>query len=323
MTVPPLEVQRFLKRDPWLAARRSCIGSSDALTIANERHKRSHHTLYSLWADKSGLVPLGESIDNRFTEWGNRLEPAVVEYVRDETGIDFIRRPYVILRRADKPHLGASPDAVAGPLKAPIEGLEVKCRDKKFADEWGATPPLDVQVQAQHQMAVTGLPRWHVAALLGGNDPRLYEVARDAKFCASLERAEDRFWQRVLDGKAPPMLGRAPEGSVLGALFPAETEGQTIMLPADAVEWHHTREAAIELLAACEEIVEEMRLRLIEAMGTAERGNLPDGSGTYYTLNTEKRKAYVRDIPAWSGRVLRSHDGKPTKPKKTKKGTVV
>lgn len=294
-------------RAAWLARRRTGIASTDALVLACEREARD--TRYALWARKSGLLLDDDSPGNRFTEWGNRAEPIVLKWWADETGIRASRRPFRILRRRDAPHLISSPDALAWEER---EGVEAKTCDSRFAEEWEDGVPLRHVVQCQHQLLVTGWARWHVAVLIGGNDARRFVIERDEAFISALRAEADAFWRRVLDDDPPPMTGRPPEGDVLRAMFPAEQPGARVVLPPEAIELHEQRVRAERMIKLAESLRDEATIRLEAMLGPAEVGTLPDGSGRAYTLRTERRKAYIAQHPARSGRVLR-FQAKPTK----------
>ena len=289
-------VEQYGSREEWLRRRMGGIGSSDAVALACP--DIAYETPYSLWAKKSGLVADSEVTGSRI-DWGNRLEPEVARWWSDETGREVERRPFRILRRVDAPHLIASPDAL---VVGEPEGLEIKTAGSDQSEKWDDGVPLRYMVQVQHQMMVTGWQRWHLAVLIGGNDPRRFEIQRDDVFIAELERACGAFWRRVLTGDPPPLEGRdPPEGDIIAALWPAERPGSVVTLPESAVEWHLQRERASAMRKQAQALYDEATLRLTQIMGDAEASVLPDGTG--YRLRTESKAAHM--VKAWSGRVLR------------------
>lgn len=296
-------------RASWLARRKTGLGSTDAVTLMDER--LGHDTAYSLWARKSGLTLEDDNLsgDTR-VRFGNLLEPAVLKWWCEESGRQAERRPFRIFRRKDKPHLISSPDAV---VWFDREGVECKTTDWKFRDDWDRGVPLKHAVQAQHQMLVTGWARWHVAVLIGGNDPRAFVVDRDEEFIALLEQRADTLWRRVLDGDPPALSGRDPEGGALRALFPAEKPGSRVKLGATGMTLHEMMQRGLKYAAIGDAMKTQADIRLREMMGDAEIGELPDGSE--YHLKTESKKAHTKVVPEWSGRVLRHKD-----PKKKRRG---
>lgn len=112
----------------------------------------------------------------------------------------------------------ASPDGVVVSMVEPehwLRGLEIKTANWRSCDKWGPTGgdgddvPLEYHVQVVWSMAVTGLLRWDVAALIGLDDYREYVVERDAAVEERMVSLASDWWQRhIVRGKEP-----APDGS--------------------------------------------------------------------------------------------------------------
>lgn len=84
-------------------------------------------------------------------------------------------------------------------------GLECKLVGHFMSDEWGHDePPERVWVQCQWGMAITGLVRWDIAALIGGSSFRTYRVARDDAFIDDALAIAGDWWERHVIADWPP-----------------------------------------------------------------------------------------------------------------------
>jgi predicted phage-related endonuclease len=91
-------------------------------------------------------------------------------------------------------------------------GLECKNRDSRVAYLWGDSGtdeiPDDVAAQCHWSMAVTGLKRWDCAALIGGNDFRVYTIHWNEDIASDFIAIAHEFWHKnVLGGVEPPITG--------------------------------------------------------------------------------------------------------------------
>ncbi len=208
------------------------IGASDAAAAAGLNKYKSQVTL---WQELTGrLIPGGD--DNRFTKWGRELEPVIRQVYAKERGVHVVaarvpRSPGASVHRDGWKR--ASPDGLVFPAGGPrrrvgvrlvdkldarlVEraegGLEVKTGDRWTADQWGAPGTDDIPTvymcQVTWSMHVTRLPRWDVAALIGGNDDAIYPVMHDPEFEGVLVQEVEKFYRdHVLADREP-----LPDGS--------------------------------------------------------------------------------------------------------------
>jgi predicted phage-related endonuclease len=63
--------------------------------------------------------------------------------------------------------------------------------------------PAEYLLQAQHGMAITGLPATDIAVLIAGSDFRIYVVEADPQLQSMLLRQEAEFWDMV-EQNTPP-----------------------------------------------------------------------------------------------------------------------
>lgn len=132
------------------------------------------------------------------------------------------------MRNPEHPWMLATPDRLVHPadFTPPIRGLEIKTAGVRQSDHWGTGPddvPEKYLAQCAWSMAVTGLPEWDLAVLIGGNDDRFYRLHRDLELEAGLIEVGRRFWfENVLAEVAPPVDGSVPYSKFLAARFPRD-----------------------------------------------------------------------------------------------------
>lgn len=257
-----------------LRERRSGIGGSDIAAVLGVDPYR---TRWSIFADKLGLLPPHES---RFTHWGKRLEGSIADEYAERNGVRLITCG-TLRHRARSWHI-ATPDRLI-PADAQAQhlfhnphvtlpdgiahGLEIKSKgffqSKNWGDDGGDedSVPEEVQAQCHWSMALTELPRWDAAALLGGNDYRQFTIRRDVDFEAAMLEVAEQFWRDNVLKKEPPDLdGSGPAWAFLQARLPAMK--RDIEATPEAEELVRALRAAKELLAAAEAGKDENTQRL-------------------------------------------------------------
>jgi putative phage-type endonuclease len=179
--------------------RRTGLGGSDALAYCG---KDPRCTPLDLYREKLGEAPPRE--DTERTAWGRRLEPVVLDWLADELGRRIDTSPDYTFRSSVHPMLIGHLDGVTA---EPREGVEIKTADKFMAAEFGEAGtdlvPVRYVLQCMHYMLVTGLRRFHLAALIGGNEGRHYVIDWDQELADMLIERAEMFWAHV-EGRIPP-----------------------------------------------------------------------------------------------------------------------
>ena len=192
----------------WLQWRRQGLGASDAAAVAG---LSPYATPYSVWADKTGLVPLGGP-ERPEMRWGRLLEPAIMEAFEEATRLTVIHSQ-VRIESGELEWLRATLDgevvnALEGGLRDPVKYIGVyESKTSNGRDgRWTEGPPEYVRIQVQHQMAVTEHERAFVAVLLHGSDFAWWEIARDQGAIDVLLQIEEDFWRKHVLTKTPPTV---------------------------------------------------------------------------------------------------------------------
>lgn len=174
------------------------IGASEISTVCGMNPFSSP---WDLWTRKIGEAPDVEQ--NEPMEWGNRLESAIRQKYCDETGFT-VEVPKESMFHPEHPFARATPDGIVfGPERIGL--VQIKNVSFWLGREWEVAPPAYVQLQTQWEMLVAGDSRNDVAALIAGNEFRLFTVHRDDATIAHLVTIALDFWHRV-EKRIPPEI---------------------------------------------------------------------------------------------------------------------
>lgn len=272
-------------RTVWLGQRRGGIGGSEVAALFGASPWASP---YSLYLEKIGEGAPDE--DTVYLEMGRELEPMTIRRYEAATG-RAVEPNKQSLEHAEHPLLRCTPDGFitlcdGRDERGIYEGKIVGIHNKTEWDD--GQIPIHVQIQAQHNMLVTGL-RWaSIAALVpGAKEPLIWrDVERDDKFCEKIVEVCQVFWHdHVLAREPPPTDAHSATTAALKRLHPHDA-GTMIQLD------HGFGAAANELdelKARRKELDAQIRghENAIKAvLGANTWGRLPSGSGYSYRAQT-------------------------------------
>ena len=275
--------------------RTQSIGASDAPAVVCGPQ-------FPIWAEKTGIAEPPDLDAVEAVQWGKILEATIAATYADRSGRTVEHNANAdVTRHPDWLWMTATLDALQTDPKRGIGALEVKNVGLYRAKDWEGDTPLKVQIQLQHQLAVTGMPWGTLCALIGGNRMIWYDMDRNQRFIDAMIEKERDFWALVKSNTPPPPDGSIATAETLKRLYPLGTEGEIIALPVDATSWDAKLEAAKQRIKFWETDKRKLENQFRAAMGTATLGVLPGGGG--YTLNTTNKKAF--SVKATSFRTLR------------------
>lgn len=219
-----------LSREDWLAVRRTGIGGSDAAAAVG---LNPYMSALELWLDKTGRgdgLPRPDPADTTApTYWGTLLEPIVAAAYTQQTG-NRVRKVNAVLRHPVIPFMLANLDREIVGVPG-VQILECKTAGEFGARLWREGVPEYVQLQVQHQLAVTGKRAADVAVLLCGQALEVHRLERDDALIARLIELEARFWRYVESDTPPPADGSESADRALRHLYPGH--GGTIDFTGD------------------------------------------------------------------------------------------
>ncbi len=270
-----------LPREQWLQVRQGGIGSSDAAAAVGLHPYRSR---LQLWMDKTGrghlLSPVDPQDDESPLYWGALLEPIVAAHYTRRTG-HRVRRINAVLQHPGHPWMLANIDREV--LGAPdVQLLECKTAGIQGAWLWRDGVPEYVQLQVQHQLAVTGKQAADVAVLLGGQELQIFRIERDEELIAQLVALEQEFWSYVERDQQPPADGSESADQALRALYPRDT-GSTLDLRQDLVMGAVFSDlvAVREVLASNLALEAQFKQAIQQRMGEASRALFDGGEVSF------------------------------------------
>lgn len=301
MSAGEIKLLDFGTREAWLAGRGSGVGASESAALFGVS---PWETPLSLWAKKTGRMPPDE-IDAEWLEWGTLLEPAIAARYESKTG----RRvwqggPFCVAQHPAISCMRATPDrwVIEASDRDPNGLLQIKNTNAFKGHDWDDGPPDFIQVQVQHEMAVTGRAWCSVAVLIGGCEFRYFDVERNDDFIAELEQQCVAFWARVERDEQPDVVPHRRTLEIVKRLHPRDS-GEVIALTGEADAWLQKLTAAKEAIKAADEDKDlaEAKLRLL--IGDATFGEFPDGRRL--SLKTTANAGYTKVVEPYTYRTLR------------------
>lgn len=209
-------------------ARTTYIGASDCAAVLG---RSRWDTPISVWAKKTGQIDGDDGKNVKAKSWGKRHEPTIIAWFEEETGKKVTHMQDQMFH-PEHSFLGATVD---GLILGEQAGFEAKTADAWKSKEWeGEEIPEEYILQCYHSMMVTGLRKWYIAVLIGGNNPHWKEVLWDDKIINTILEREVSFWYEFVVPNIMPTIVTKRDGDVLAELFPIADEGKVMQLTDDA-----------------------------------------------------------------------------------------
>ncbi|MGS1015206.1 YqaJ viral recombinase family nuclease [Rhodanobacter sp. UC4450_H17] len=285
----------------WLDVRRNGIGSSDAAAAVGLCPYKSQ---LELWMEKTGRTPPEEvrpgQDDPRY--WGTLLEPMVATAYQERTGRK-VRKLNAVLQHPTFPFMLANIDReIVG--VPDVQVLECKTAGEFGSRLWKDGVPEYVQLQVQHQLAVTGKAAADVAVLLCGQQLEIHRIERDEEVIARLVVLEARFWEHVEKDIQPPADGSASAATALRKLYRGNDTSLDFTGDEDLGRAFDALATLKGELEAMEDESESLKQVIQQAMGDASTARFAHGVVTFKrskdgtTLDTKRLIAECPDVAA-------------------------
>ena len=249
--------------------RRLTLGASEIPAVAG---LSPHRSPFDVYLEKRGMAE--PFAGNQFTEWGLRLERAICDKYA-EANSDLLVRTCQTMTSDAEPWMSATPDRLVRHPSGERWGLEAKNKSARQAVHWGESGtdqvPHEIAAQCYWGMMVTGLARWDVVALFGGNEWRCYSLRYDAEIAAALLDAGRTFWfEHVVPGVPPDIDGSAAAHRFLAERFRTHSDAllpHTPITESMVRKLRALREQRVELEAAESAIEARLKHTIGEAAG--------------------------------------------------------
>jgi len=224
------KIFKFQNEQEWLDARKLDVTSTDMAALLGLSKFKSR---FALWHEKKTGIIANEFVENDRTKWGKRLQNVIAHGICEDNG--WKGEDLGLFYISDSSlRIGCSldvlvdcPDRGKGLMEVKNVGLDA------FAASWtdeDAPAYYETQLQLELHMAnKAGIDlTWGViAALVGGNSPKLYFRDYDREIGAMMEEQAQRFWLSIEDGEEPKP-DYAIDGPLLQKLRGAVQEKNTI-----------------------------------------------------------------------------------------------
>lgn len=236
-------------REEWHAVRKSGIGGSDIVAICGLNQYTSP---LEIWLKKTGrpVPPRIDEVLDEAAEMGHELEPFVASRFTKKTGLPVFENPGT-LRLPEIPWALVNLDRTTE--EAGLPGVvELKTRSSYALNDWIDEPPVDVQIQTQWQMLLTGWSFGYTVASIGGQRVIVHRIERDEKLIDDLLAIAAEFWGWVTTGTQPPLDGSHATGQLLDRIHAHPTRKDVIADAAEVEKWLAIRRTAHEQMAAAD-----------------------------------------------------------------------
>ena len=267
----------------WLDIRAKGIGGSEVGTICGFSKWTSP---YTLWAQKTGQIESGIKASEPM-EWGNRLEPVILDKFEDEHPELKLIRDVGSWHHAKRDWQIANPDAIYQTKDGKLGLIEVKTAS--YEDDWRDGVPKYYDTQVQWYLQTFGFDHAYVIVLFHGNKYQEYDLpASEFKQQAALDKVE-QFREYVLSGTEPDYDGSKSTYETMRRIH-SEIEDKEVELGDLGVHYFNSLSA----LEEAEAKATELKTRVMASMGKAKHGLVEGrklvarqarGEGTPYLVN--------------------------------------
>lgn len=293
-----MTVKEMEDHEKWLQVRNTGIGGSDAASIIGMNPWKGP---YELWLEKTGQKEPEDISTREAVHFGTELESLVAREFEARTGKRV--RKFGTVRDREEPFLLANVDRM---IVGDDAGLECKTCSAYKAREWDDDKvPDSYYVQCQHYMLVTGLPRWYIACLIGGQHYVWKAIERNEDDIAALLEAERGFWRHVKDCTPPAVDGSDSCSEALAERFRGGAQNIITLSEADQRAVRELRELE-ESKKQIEYRMEELKNQIKASMGDTEIavfGDEREGGrvtwkpvGARVTVDVKRLKAEKPDV---------------------------
>lgn len=271
---PNIEIQQ--NTPEWLEARRKGIGASEAAAILGVSPWK---TALEVYFDKLHMLPDEEKRPKPWLKWGLRLQTAIAEAYTEQTGRELVV-PSAIIHNAQAPWMLASLDFQVKGERRPVEAKRVSSYSpivKQFGPSGSQEIPECYSIQLNQQMACADADCADCAALINNDDFRVYTIGRNQKLIDRLIDEEREFMDRVAR-RDPPLPDFAhPTTAEILALIEPDEDSDLVLLDEEHAAMVDEFVAMGEQMKERDKRRDEVKARLIHALGNAAVGALPDG----------------------------------------------
>lgn len=244
----------------------SNVGGSEVSSIVGCNPWQS---ALSLWATKTGRVK-DVFVPNESMEWGTRLESVILQKFADVHPELTVYASPGTFRSIEREWQIANPDALAMDLETGQDYV-IEIKTARYEDDWVNGVPAYYMTQVQWYLQTFGIRKAYVAVLFSGSRYREFEIdADDFDQAVNLNMAL-RFRADVINGTQPDYDGSDSTYQTVRKLHPLIDDSDVEL--GDLGTYYVLAVAEAE---KANEHLNEMKSRVLDAMGLAKRGLVDD-----------------------------------------------
>lgn len=278
----------------WLDLRLNDITSTEIAALFG---CSPYLTEFELWHQKKSRTIVTSEPNERMT-WGLRLQDAIASGIAIDKGWRINRIDEYL--RDESRRMGASFD-----FAIESDGLlEIKNVDSlAFKNGWIVNgdhieAPPHIELQLQHQLAVSGRKYSICGALVGGNRLEYIEREPDPKIISAIHDKVAAFWESIGRNK-PPEPNFERDAEVIAKLYGASEKNKIIDLSSDVelanLAYDYKEASEREKLAKLKR--EAIKAKLLMKIGDAEKVisdefSISAGTVQSSVIETYERAAY-------------------------------
>jgi putative phage-type endonuclease len=264
--------------EPHPELRRQGIGGSDIAAIVGfgEYGKTALHVYLEKTGQGDGYRPPHLEEAARF---GHLLESVIAEEFSARSGLRLLPAPGMLASERH-PWALANLDRLVtdrtGAGRIPLADkypLELKTRSAYQSASWRDEPTDAPTIQLQWYLGVTGASKGYLAALIGGNRLKWYEVQRDDELIGILITAAQEFRQMLADNTPPEPDGSPQTTSLLDSIWAGDPESFLFLSDGEAAQVRYLRTeitALTETLSVAGERLNAAKNKIKVLMGESE-----------------------------------------------------
>jgi putative phage-type endonuclease len=268
----PVESIKPKNEKEWLALRTKDITSTEISALFGIS---PYTTEFELWHRKKDNIEIDFEVNERM-QWGTRLQDAIAKGIAEDQKWK-VRRMDEYMRIPEL-RIGASFDFSIEGKDVEPGLLEIKNVDSlMYKQGWSVDgdsveAPPHIELQVQHQLAVSCRQYAHLGALVGGNRVVLLKREPDLVIIQAIKDKVAAFWKSIDDGVEPkPNFERDSE--FIAKLYGYAEPGKVMDLRGNT-EFNTLAARHRELgsaMKACEEERDGLKAQMLMIIGDAEK----------------------------------------------------
>jgi len=206
-------------KNHWLELRLRDITSTEISALFGIS---PYTTEFELWHTKKN-AEIVEFEESERMKWGTLLQDTIAKGIAEQEGWS-IRRMDEYIRGTDT-RIGSSFDFEITDNAEYTGLLEIKNVDSFiFKNNWVENEegeieaPLHIEIQVQHQLAVSGMPYVYIGVLVGGNTLHLLPRERNENVIDSIISKVNKFWESI-ENNTPPEPNFEKDSDFIAKLY--------------------------------------------------------------------------------------------------------